>query len=155
MVSFLEGILIAAGVFLPMTGAKVPTVDDLLQPYQNVINEINRDYAGQGVKIYIPENRKAQVYDGIRHFSLSEFEATMRRESLNALNSENLTKQSGKTKAPGPGAAAEKPDQIKGEDQSGKKDGGKSVDPLPNADGSALVIPLPNASGIVLAVPMH
>lgn len=75
-----------------MTGEKRTTVDDLLRPYQNVVDQINRDYAGLGPKIYIRPGKEEEVYNKVKDIPLSEFEKIMRKEYLDALKYANPPK---------------------------------------------------------------
>ena len=77
--------LAAAVVFIPMTAEKTPTIDDLLAPYQAVINKVNGEL---GSKIYIPAESKEKVYNNIKGMTASEFESQMRTEYLDSLKSQ-------------------------------------------------------------------
>ncbi len=148
--SFLAGILIAAGVFLPMAGAKVPTAGDLLRPYQAVLDRINREYAGLGPKIHIPSGSEKKVYDSIKGLSLPEFEKIMREEYLDALKyadpPENAEESYVLIPSGGSGPVVGKKSSAGGNaDRTHKKsDDGKinPVDPIPNAGGKMEATPL-------------
>ena len=55
--------------------ADVPeNIDDLLRPYQDVIDRLNSDHK---LQLFIPENRKLYVYNNIKNLTVEEFEAQM------------------------------------------------------------------------------
>lgn len=59
------------------------TIDDLLAPYQKVIDKINEEFQ---CAVYIPEGQKSTVYDNLKDTSLADFEADLRSQLENTLN---------------------------------------------------------------------
>lgn len=55
----------------------LPNLDQLLEPYQEVIDRLNKE---NGWCISIPENSKQQVYDYYKNYSMEEFEQELRKE---------------------------------------------------------------------------
>lgn len=82
--SIFLAVLVSACVFIPMTAEKTPTIDDLLAPYQAVLNKVNGEL---GSNIYIPAKSKENVYNKIKNMTPSEFESQMRTEYLDSLKS--------------------------------------------------------------------
>ncbi|HAZ36990.1 MAG TPA: hypothetical protein DEF85_05070 [Clostridiaceae bacterium] len=76
---------------LPAHAQSEKNIDDLLAPYQAVIDKINSDL---GSSIYIPDKNKGMVYNNIKNKTLAEFEATLRDE-YEASNKPFITTQPG------------------------------------------------------------
>ncbi len=55
----------------------LPNLDQLLEPYQEVIDRLNKE---NGWHISIPENSKQQIYDYYKDYSMADFEQELRRE---------------------------------------------------------------------------
>ncbi len=52
-------------------------IDKLLQPYQEVLDRLNKEY---GVSLYIPEDEKENIYKAYSKMAPEEFEAKILRE---------------------------------------------------------------------------
>ena len=53
------------------------SIDELLTPYQDVLDRLNRE---NGYKVYIPEDKKVSVYEAYKDMTPEEFEAEILRE---------------------------------------------------------------------------
>jgi cell shape-determining protein MreC len=68
-----------------------PSIDDLLAPYQSVINKVNADL---GSSYFILDKSKEQVYNNIKNKTPEEFEAMLRQEyKANSLDPSYRTQQ--------------------------------------------------------------
>ena len=69
----------------------VEDIDELLKPYQAVLDRLNEEY---GCGLYIPEDRKISVYIAYKDMTTEEFEAQIRKE-LEATTNDEHTEQDG------------------------------------------------------------
>ena len=65
------------GLCISVFTLKTKTIDELLVPYQVVIDKVNADISST---FFIPDNSKEQVYNNIKDKSPDELEALLRQE---------------------------------------------------------------------------
>lgn len=75
----------------PVYAAKAETADELLIPYQKVINQVNIEI---GSNYLIPDNTKEEVYDNIKRMSPDEFGKLLKNEYKTYATSLSLNDQS-------------------------------------------------------------
>lgn len=82
------------GLSISATTEHAETIDELLAPYQAVIDKVNADL---GTTIYIPEENKEKVYNSIKGMSLNEVEALLKSHYKNTITGKPAAGQSGAT----------------------------------------------------------
>lgn len=132
-------ILLIAGLSTTAFAAKEATIDDLLAPYQSVIDKVNAEL---GSAIYIPDKNKEKVYNNIKDMPPDEVERMLREEYLFApsyrtpTSSNNYTRDSA---MPVLSDESYRYDDYIREDAMGKESGPSWI---PNFSGPIHVIPL-------------
>jgi len=84
--------VLVLGLGLPTYAQSAKNIDELLGPYQAVIDKVNSDL---GSSIYIPDKNKEMVYNNIKSKTTAEFEAMLRNEYKALTVSEPSITQSG------------------------------------------------------------
>jgi len=70
-------LVLMLGLFIPTYAQEANNIDNLLAPYQAIIDKVNAEL---GSTIYIPEKNKEKVYNNIKDMSPEEVEALLRNE---------------------------------------------------------------------------
>lgn len=82
-------LILSFGLTSVSSATYTPTsIDDLLAPYQAVIDKLNDEY---DCSVYIPADQKDTVYNNIKDRSPYEFEADLRNQLINTINSESTS----------------------------------------------------------------
>lgn len=80
------------GLTIPVYAEKAKNIDELLAPYQEVVNKINTEL---GSTIYIPDVNKEKVYNNVKDMSPAEVETFLRNEYKAYVTGESSTTKPG------------------------------------------------------------
>lgn len=75
--SFILASALLAGCSPSPEGGAEPGIDELLAPYQEVIDRVNEDF---DYTFFIKEDKKQSFYDAYKDMPLDEFEAKLRED---------------------------------------------------------------------------
>lgn len=91
LVTALSFILIL-GLSIPAYAGKTENIDELLAPYQEIIDKINAEL---GSTIYIPDENKEKVYESLKGMSPAEVEKLLRNEYKAIVSGEPFQSKTG------------------------------------------------------------
>lgn len=141
--SAILSVVLIFGLCTTASATKAKTIDELLAPYQAVIDKLNAEL---GLTMYIPDKNKEKVYNNIKDMSTDEFEAMLRDEYKTTdpsyriqSDSSNYTKDSAVDASPNTQRKNNNNDDYTRDSAKGKKSGPSLI---PNFSGSIPFTPL-------------